>query len=93
MSETKDFKITREFNAPRDLVWKAWTEQKHLEKWGSPQGFTMTCKKFEFKIGGENHYCQKTSDGHETWGKQKYLEIHPTHKLIYLTTQQFVNSH
>lgn len=55
----KDFVITREFAAPRDLVWKVWTEQTHLEKWGSPQGFTMTCKKFEFKVGGENHYCQK----------------------------------
>ena len=82
--ELKDFKITREFNAPQDLVWKAWTEQAHLEKWGSPQGFTMTCKKFEFKVGGENHYCQRTLDGNEMWGKQKYLEIHPTHKLVYL---------
>ena len=48
--ELKDFVITREFNAPQDLVWKAWTEQAHLEKWGSPQGFTMTCKKLHLKL-------------------------------------------
>jgi uncharacterized protein YndB with AHSA1/START domain len=83
-SEKKDFIITREFNAPRDLVWKTWTEKEHLEKWGSPEGFTMSFKKFEFKISGENHYCQKTSDGNEMWGRQKYLEIQPTHKLVYL---------
>ncbi|HRG46779.1 MAG TPA: SRPBCC domain-containing protein [Leptospiraceae bacterium] len=89
MSETKDFIITREFNAPRELVWKTWTEKIHIEKWGSPQGFTMTFKKFEFKVGGETHYCQKTSDGSEIWGKQTYIEINPPVKLVY--TQSFAD--
>jgi len=87
--ELENFVITREFNAPRDLVWKCWTQKVHIEKWGAPQGFSMFAKIFEFKVGGENFYCQKSADGHEMWGKQKYLEILPPHKLVY--TQSFAD--
>jgi uncharacterized protein YndB with AHSA1/START domain len=87
--ELENFVITREFNAPRDLVWKCWTQKEHIEKWGAPQGFSMFAKIFEFKVGGENFYCQKSADGHEMWGKQKYLEILPPHKLVY--TQSFAD--
>lgn len=87
--EKKDFVITREFNAPRDLVWKCWTQREHIEKWGAPQGFSMTAKVFDFKVGGENFYCQKSADGHEMWGKQTYIEINPPVKLVY--TQSFAD--
>jgi uncharacterized protein YndB with AHSA1/START domain len=82
MNEIKDFIITREFAATRDLVWKAWTEKEHLSKWMSPAGFDMTFKKFTFKAGGENHYCQKTPDGNEMWGKWTFQEIDPPKKLV-----------
>ena len=83
-NELKDFIITREFAAPKSLVWKCWSEKTHIEKSGSTNESTLTFKKFDFRVGGESHYCQKTSDGSETWGKQKYLEITPEDKLIFL---------
>lgn len=83
-NEIKDFIIIREFAAPRNLVWKCWSEKSHIEKSGSTQGSTLTFKKFDFRVGGEGHYCQKMADGNEIWGKQKYIEINPVDKLVYL---------
>lgn len=44
MSAEKPFVISREFDAPRDLVWKAWTEAERLKQWWGPKGFSVhTC--------------------------------------------------
>jgi uncharacterized protein YndB with AHSA1/START domain len=44
--------ITRLINAPRELVFEAWTDSKHLDKWWGPNDFTTTTHEFEFKPGG-----------------------------------------
>ncbi len=44
--------ITRIINAPRELVFEAWTDYKHLDKWWGPDGFTNSTDSFEFKPGG-----------------------------------------
>ena len=43
---------TRMFNAPRDLVFSAWTDAKHLAQWWGPNGFTTTTSAFDFRPGG-----------------------------------------
>jgi uncharacterized protein YndB with AHSA1/START domain len=44
---------TRAFNAPRKLVYKAWTDPHHLQNWWGPKGFTNTFKTFDLRVGGK----------------------------------------
>ena len=70
-----EFVITRVFDAPRDLVWKAWTERERLMRWFGPKGFTMPVATLEFRPGGVFHYCLRSPDGHDMWGKFVYRDI------------------
>ena len=48
----REIAIKRVFNAPRSLVWTAWTDPKHVAQWWGPTGFTNTIHKMEVKVGG-----------------------------------------
>ncbi len=76
------FVIWREFSAPRELVWKAWTEREHLLQWFGPKGFVMTTAKLDFRPGGTFHYCMRAPDGKEMWGKFVYREIVAPDKIV-----------
>ena len=82
----RPFFITREFNAPRELVWKAWTEREHLMKWFGPKGFTMWTAKMDFRPGGIFHYCLCAPDGKEMWGKFVFREIVAPDKIIFVNS-------
>jgi uncharacterized protein YndB with AHSA1/START domain len=77
-----EFSITRVFNAPRQLVWNAWTEAHRLAEWWGPKGFTMKVAKLDLRPGGTFHYSMLTPDGHEMWGKFIYQEIDPPERLV-----------
>jgi uncharacterized protein YndB with AHSA1/START domain len=81
---SKDFVISRTFDAPRDLVWKAWTERDRMMEWFGPKGFTMTKATLDFRPGGIFHYCLKGPDGKEMWGKFVYREIVPPEKIVHV---------
>jgi uncharacterized protein YndB with AHSA1/START domain len=56
---------TRVFNAPRSLVYRAWTNPTHLQAWWGPQGFTNTFKEFDFRVGGHWSFIMHGPDkGH-----------------------------
>jgi len=81
----KEFVITRTFDAPRDLVWKTWTDIAHLQKWFGPTGATISTAKMDFKPGGTFHYCMRTADGLEMWGKWTFREIVVPEKLVLIS--------
>jgi uncharacterized protein YndB with AHSA1/START domain len=83
---TKPFVITREFAAPRELVWLAWTEEKQLMAWFGPKGLTMTQAKLDLRPGGMFHYRMVTADGQEMWGRFVYREIMPPTKLVWINS-------
>lgn len=83
-SDREAFVISRTFNAPRDLVWKTWTEPEHIKHWWGPKGSTVRYAKMDFRLGGINHYCLVTSEGHEMWGKQIYREIMRPERLVFV---------
>jgi uncharacterized protein YndB with AHSA1/START domain len=62
-SAANELAITRILNAPRELVWEAWTDPKHLAKWWGPNGFTNTIHKIEVKEGGEWDFIMHGPDG------------------------------
>jgi uncharacterized protein YndB with AHSA1/START domain len=76
--------IERVFDAPVDFVWKCWTEQKHLEKWSAPRGFTIPHAEGDLRPGGKWRCCMRAPNGNELWLGGVYREIVP-HKLIVMT--------
>ena len=80
----KEFVITREFDAPRELVWKAWTERDRLMQWFGPKGFTMVVATLDFRPGGVFHYCLRSASGQEMWGKFVYREIVPPERIVWV---------
>jgi uncharacterized protein YndB with AHSA1/START domain len=77
-----EFVTTRVFDAPRSLVWQAFTEARHLEKWFGPKGFKVNVAKLELRPGGTFLYSMQTPDGKKMWGKWVYREIAPPEKLV-----------
>ena len=67
--------ITRVFDAPRDLVWKAVTEAERLMHWWGPKGFTTLTCKVDLRAGGTFRYSLRTPHGDVMWGKWVYGEI------------------
>jgi uncharacterized protein YndB with AHSA1/START domain len=63
------FVITRTFDAPRDLAWKAFTEPDRMKHWWGPKGFTVFAAKMDLRPGGIYHYGLRAPDGGTMWGK------------------------
>ncbi|MED3789136.1 SRPBCC domain-containing protein [Peribacillus frigoritolerans] len=75
--------ITRSFNAPRELVFKAFTESEHLQNWRGPKGWAFDISKFELRQEGVFHYSQTSPDGNVMWVKFVYHEVNAPDKLVY----------
>jgi uncharacterized protein YndB with AHSA1/START domain len=84
--EEGEFIFTREFDAPRELVWKAWTEADRLAQWWGPKGFTMIGGKLDLRPGGVYHYGMRSPEGFEMWGKLTYLEIVAPERLVFIVS-------
>lgn len=74
--------ITRILNAPRELVWEAWTNPKHIVNWWGPEGFTTTIESMDFRVGGEWRYMMIGPDGTRYPNHMLYKEITPPSKLV-----------
>lgn len=83
---SKEFVITRVFNAPRELVFKAWTEPERIAKWFGPKGIVIKSVKMDLRPGGSLLTCMATPDGHEMWGKWFFREIASPEKLVYVNS-------
>jgi uncharacterized protein YndB with AHSA1/START domain len=83
VNEKQRMVITRIFDAPRALVWKAWTEPQYMMQWWGPKGFTAPVCKIDFRVGGKFLCCMKSPDGQEGWNGGEYHEIVPHEKIVY----------
>lgn len=81
-----EFVLIRSLDAPRKLVWKAWTEPERLKHWWGPKGFIWVGCKIDLRSGGVFHYGMRSSDGHDMWGKLVYREIVPPEKLAFVVS-------
>ncbi len=59
----REIVISRVIGAPRELVFEAFTEVRHLSRWWGPEGFTTTTRAFEFRVGGEWDFVMHGPDG------------------------------
>jgi len=82
VNEVERMVVTRIFDAPRELVWKAWTQEKYVQQWWGPKGFTAPACKMDVRVGGKSLCCMKTPDGQEFWNAIEYHEIVPHEKIV-----------
>jgi len=73
----------REFDAPRDLVFAAWTDPKHLAQWWGPNGFTTTTHSFDFRPGGQWRFVMHGPDGRDYQNLVTFDEISRPDRIVY----------
>lgn len=78
--------ITRTFNAPRESVWRAWTEREAISQWWGPKGFPIEVKTFDVKPGGLFHYSMALPNGDKWWGRFVYREIEAPSRLVFVNS-------
>jgi uncharacterized protein YndB with AHSA1/START domain len=81
-----DFVISRTFDAPRELVWKCFTDPGHMQAWWGPKGTKVIHSKMDLRVGGTYHYGMQTPDGTVMWGRQVYREISPPERLVLINS-------
>jgi uncharacterized protein YndB with AHSA1/START domain len=82
-SADRVLEIERIFDAPRSLVFKAWTEPEHLVHWYGPRGFTLRSCKLDLRPGGSWRSCMLSPEGREYWVKGVYREIVEPERLVF----------
>jgi uncharacterized protein YndB with AHSA1/START domain len=80
---TMKFSLSRTFDAPRALVFKAFSESDRLTQWWGPKGFVMKSAKHDFRPGGAFHYCMASPTGVEMWGIFKYRSITAPEEIVF----------
>ena len=76
--------ITRTFNAPRELVWKAWSDPQHFKHWMGPRDYPIVHTEGEFRQGGKWRGCLRSvATGEEMWQSGEYREIKPPERLVF----------
>ena len=80
---TRELVITRIVDAPRELVWKAWTDPESFKKWYGPKGVTTTFAEIDLRVGGKHLNCMRSPEGPEFWYTGTYREVVPMERLVY----------
>jgi uncharacterized protein YndB with AHSA1/START domain len=81
--------VTRVFDAPREAVWKAWSEPERVMRWWGPESFTSPSCEIDFRVGGKYLFCMKAdSSGSKIgqkgiWNTGVYKEIVPMEKIVF----------
>jgi uncharacterized protein YndB with AHSA1/START domain len=76
--------IVRTFDAPRELVFRCWTEPEHLNRWCCPKGFTLPHSEGDgARQGGSFKTCMRAPDGTEYWLAGTYREVVPPECLVF----------
>jgi uncharacterized protein YndB with AHSA1/START domain len=83
--------IRRVFDAPRELVWSAWTEPERFMKWWGPKIFTSPRCEMDLRVGGKFLWVMRWPDGRDNFNTGRYLEIVPPERLVYATS--FADEH
>jgi uncharacterized protein YndB with AHSA1/START domain len=78
----QDLEITRVFDAPRDLVWRAFTDCESLVQWWGPKNFTAPYCKIDLRVGGESFTAMRDEEGKDYWGKGLYREVVPNELIV-----------
>jgi uncharacterized protein YndB with AHSA1/START domain len=79
----REIVLSRVLAAPRELVFRAWTEKEHLSRWFGPKGFTTTTHEFDFRVGGRWRFDMIGPDGTVYTNRIVFLEIQRPERLLF----------
>lgn len=80
--EEQELVIRRVFDAPRELVFKAWTEPERMKRWWGPKGFTTPVCEIDLRPGGVCFSCMRSPEGKDYWSKGVYREIVEPERIV-----------
>ncbi len=78
-----DLVITRVFDAPRELVWRAWTDPEYFQRWWGPKDFTSPVCRMDLRVGGKYLWCMRSSDGKDYYTTGVFKEIVKPERIVY----------
>jgi uncharacterized protein YndB with AHSA1/START domain len=78
----RELVITRIFDAPREIVFDAWSKAEHLVHWFGPTDFTLPSCTLDFRVGGSYRFCMRSPDGEDHWVWGEYREIDPPERIV-----------
>ena len=82
-SDQRTLILTRMLNAPRELVFEAWTNPKHLVRWWGPTDFTLPHCEQDFRVGGKYRFCMRAPDSSDHWVRGEYTHINAPSRLVF----------
>jgi uncharacterized protein YndB with AHSA1/START domain len=74
--------IERIFDAPRELVWKAWTDPEQVLRWWGPTGFSSPAAEIDLRVGGKYLWAMRSPEGYEFWNTGVYRDIVPFERIV-----------
>lgn len=74
--------ISRNLNAPRELVWEAWTNPETIKQWWGPKDFSCPYARIDLRKGGSYLICMRSPEGKDYWSTGIYKEVFPPQKVI-----------
>jgi uncharacterized protein YndB with AHSA1/START domain len=83
-SPVTSFVFSHTLDAPRDLVWRAFTDPERMKQWWGPKGFPVVSSSMDLRPGGMCHYAMSVPDGSLMWGKIAYREIVAPERLVFI---------
>lgn len=78
----REIVLSRVFDAPRELVFRAWTDKEHLPKWFGPQGFVCTTREIDIREGGRWRFDMRGPDGTLYDNRMVFLEVKRPERLV-----------
>jgi uncharacterized protein YndB with AHSA1/START domain len=81
-----DFVLSRVLDAPRELVWKCFTDPAHMKQWWGPKGVKVVKSDMDLRPGGTYLYGMQVPNAPVMWGKFVYREIVPPEKLLFINS-------
>lgn len=82
--KSADFVIVKMFDAPRELLWKCFTEPERMKEWFGPRGSTVVSSKMDLRVGGTYHGAMRDETGRVMWAKFVYREVTPPDRLVWV---------
>ena len=94
-AEQLEISATRVFDAPRDLVWRTFTDPEMISNWWGPEGFTTTTHKRDLRPGGFWHHTMHGPDGTDYPNFTEFIEVAAPERLVYRNSgdEQFKSDH
>jgi uncharacterized protein YndB with AHSA1/START domain len=81
-----EFVMSRVFDAPRDFLWKCFTDPELMRQWWGPKGFKVLSSKMDLRPGGTYHYGMQAPNGQAMWGRFVYREVVPQERMVFINS-------